>query len=78
MSAQLDALQAAVTKEGTVIDSAISLIQGLAAQIAALPPEADAIAKLAADVKAKSDQLAAAVSANTPTGTNPNLPPTDG
>lgn len=65
MSAQLDALKAAVAAESTVIDSAVALIQGLAAQIAALPADQAAIAQLAVDVKAKSDALAAAVAANT-------------
>ena len=59
-------LQAAVTAEDTVIDSAVALIQGLAAQVAALAPNQAAIDALAADIKAKSDGLAAAVAANTP------------
>ena len=63
--ATLSDVQAAVTAEDTVIDSAIALIQGLAAQIAALAPNQAAIDALAADVKAKSDALAAAVAANT-------------
>lgn len=67
MSAQIDQLKAAVTAENTVIDSAITLIQGLAAQIAALPADAAAIAALASEVQAKSDALAVAVTANTPT-----------
>jgi hypothetical protein len=64
--ATLADVQAAVTAEDTVIDSAVALIQGLAAQIAALAPDQAAIDALAADVKAKSDALAAAVAANTP------------
>lgn len=64
--ATLADLQAKVTAEDTVIDSAITLIQGLAAQIAALQPSQAAIDALAADVQAKSDALAAAVAANTP------------
>lgn len=63
--ASLQDLQAAVTAEDTVIDSAVTLIQGLAAQIAALQPNQAAIDALAADVKGKSDALAAAVAANT-------------
>ncbi len=58
-------LQAAVTAEDTVIDSAVTLIQGLAAQVAALQPNQAAIDALAADIKAKSDGLAAAVAAGT-------------
>jgi len=66
MSQQLDSLKAAVAAEATVIDSAIALINGLAAQIAALPADSAAIAQLATDVKAKSDALATAVTVNTP------------
>jgi pyruvate carboxylase len=68
MSQQLDTLKPAVAAEATVIDSAIQLINGLATQIAALPADAAAIAQLAADVQAKSDALAAAVTANAPAG----------
>lgn len=63
--ATLADLQALVTQEDTVIDSAVALIQGLAAQVAALAPNQAAIDALAADIKAKSDGLAAAVAANT-------------
>ncbi len=63
--ATLADLQAAVTAEDTVIDSAVTLIQGLAAQVAALQPNQAAIDALAADIKAKSDGLAAAVAAGT-------------
>ena len=63
--ANLTDLQAAVATEDTVIDSAVALIQGLAAQVAALSPNQAAIDALAADIKAKSDSLAAAVAANT-------------
>src|SRR5882724_7958323 len=67
--ATLQDVQNEVTQEDTVIDSAVALIQGLAAQIAALQPNQAAIDALAADVKAKSDALAAAVAANTPAAT---------
>jgi hypothetical protein len=66
MSAELDALQAAVTNEDTVIDSAITLIQGLAAQIAANATDPAKLKALADDVNAKAQALAAAVAANTP------------
>jgi hypothetical protein len=59
-------VQAAVTAEDTVVDSAIALLQGLAAQIAALQPNQAAIDALAADVTAKTTALANAVAANTP------------
>jgi ABC-type Zn2+ transport system substrate-binding protein/surface adhesin len=64
--ATLADLQAQVAKEDTVIDSAITLLQGLAAQVAALTPNQAAIDALAADIGAKTDALAAAVTANTP------------
>lgn len=63
--ATLQDLQTAVTAEDTVIDSAVTMIQGLAAQVAALAPNRAAIDTLAADIKGKSDALAAAVAANT-------------
>lgn len=59
-------IQAAVTAEDTVIDSALALINGLAAQVAALAPNQAAIDALAADITAKSTALAAGVAANTP------------
>ncbi len=64
--ATLADVQAAVTAEDTVVDSAIALLQGLAAQIAALQPNQAAIDALAADVTSKTTALAAAVAANTP------------
>lgn len=65
--ATLNDVQTAVTAEDTVIDSAVALIQGLAAQIAALQPTQAAIDALANDVKAKTVALSAAVLAGTPT-----------
>ena len=64
----LSTLQANVANEATVISSAIVLLQGLAAQIAALAPTQAAIDALAADVAAKTQALADAVVANTPAG----------
>lgn len=64
--ASLADLQAAVAAEDTVVDSAIALLQGLSAQIAALKPDQAAIDALAADVAAKTQSLADAVAANTP------------
>lgn len=70
MAADLSALQAAVTNETTVVASAVTLINGIAAQIAAA---AQAAAPDPAQLTALSDQLtssasalAAAVAANTP------------
>ena len=64
--ATLQDLQDAVAAENTVIDSAITLINGFSAQLAALEPNQAAIDSLKADVDAKKDALAAAVTANTP------------
>lgn len=64
--ATLADVQAAVTAEDTVIDSAIALLQGLADQIAALPANQAAIDALAADVTAKTQALADSVVKNTP------------
>lgn len=69
--ASLDALQKAVAAEDNVIDSALTLIQGMADQIKNLTPDQAAIDALAADVQAKSDALAAAVAANTPAAPAP-------
>ena len=62
----LDSLQAAVAAEDTVVDSAIALLQGLAAQVAALKPNQAAIDALAADITAKTQALSDAIVANTP------------
>ena len=67
MAASLADVQAAVTAEDTVVNSAIALLQGLAAAVAALQPNQAAIDALAADITAKTQVLADAVVANTPT-----------
>jgi len=59
-------LQAAVAAENTVIDSAIALLNGLAAQVAAVAPNQAAIDALAADIAAKTQALSEAVVAGTP------------
>ena len=69
LMATLADLQAEVAAEDTVIDSAVTLIQGLADQVKNLQPNQAAIDALAADIKGKSDALAAAVAANTPVAT---------
>lgn len=63
---ELEDLKAAVAEEDTVIDSVLTLVSGMADQIAALKPNAADIAALAADIRSKKDALAAAVTANTP------------
>lgn len=63
--ADLKNLQAAIAAQKTVIDGAITLLNGLAAKIAALPADQAAIDKLASDVSAETATLAAAVVADT-------------
>jgi len=55
-----------VAAENTVIDSAITLLNGLSAQIAQLKPDQAAIDALATQVHDKAQELANAVTANTP------------
>jgi preprotein translocase subunit YajC len=66
MSKQMDDLAAAVKKNDDVVDSAVTLITGLAAQLLAAKDDPVAIEALANEVSAKADALAAAVTANTP------------
>lgn len=70
MSAEFDALVAQVTENTTVEASAVTLIQGIAAQLAGNPTPAQVDA-LAAELKTSSDALAAAVAANTPAAPAP-------
>jgi vacuolar-type H+-ATPase subunit D/Vma8 len=67
--ADLTQLQADVTAEVTVEQSAITLIEGLAAAYQAAGTDPAAIAALDAEVNTSSAALAAAVSANTPAAT---------
>lgn len=76
IASQVTALVAEVAAETTVNESAIALLNGLSAQIAALaalaadPAQVASIASqlgaLATSVKTNTDALAAAVTANTP------------
>lgn len=67
MSAQLDTLTQEVSEIGTVVDSAIVLINGLATQIAELKNDPAALQALADALDAKAAALAAAIAAGTPT-----------
>lgn len=69
--AAIDDLQAAVTAEDTVIDSAITLIQGIPALIAAAGVDPAKLQALQSDITAKSQALATAVAANTPAAVPP-------
>ena len=72
LQAKLDDLTAKVNQETTVNASAVTLLQGLTAEIAALkstttdPAVLAAIDTLASSVSAQTASLAAAVTANTP------------
>ena len=73
--AAIDDLQAAVAQEDTVIGSAITLIQGIPALIAAAGTDQTKLAALQADIIAQSQSLAAAVAANTPAAPAPAVAP---
>ncbi len=70
MSQEMDNLVASVAKNTSVIGSALTLIQGFSAQLAAAASGADAATKatllqMKADIDAQDAALAAAVTANT-------------
>ena len=69
MSAQLDALVAAVSANTTITESAITLLQGLHAKLLELIAngiDPVAVQQLADDLSAQTQKLADAVTANTP------------
>jgi hypothetical protein len=66
MSAELDALTVQVEATRGIEESAIQLINGIAAQLAAIKDDPAKIQALADSLKAESDALAAAVAANQP------------
>ena len=66
MSVELDALEAEVTKNTAVDQSAIVLLNGLAAQITALKNDPVKLQAFADSLKSSSASLAEAVAANTP------------
>lgn len=66
---ELDDLKAAVQAEDTVIQSAVTLIQGIAQRIADAGVDPAALQALTDDITTQANALAAAVQANTvPTG----------
>ena len=69
--AAIDDLAAAVAKEDTVIQSAITLIQGIPALIAAAGVDPVKLAALQTDITAQTAALSAAVAANTPAAPAP-------
>ena len=72
--AAIDDLQAAVAAEDTVIDSAVTLLNGIPALIAAAGVDPAKLTALQTDIQAKTASLAAAVLVGTPTPT-PSSPP---
>lgn len=67
MSAALDRITQEVAETKTAIDSALTLIAGLAQQIRDLSTDPAALNALADELDAKQAEIAAAVTANTPT-----------
>lgn len=67
----LDDLTAQVAANRSVIDSALALINGIAARITAAGTDPAALAALTASLKSEDDALAAAVAANTPAASPP-------
>ena len=72
--AAIDDLAAAVAAEDTTIDSAVVLLNGIPALIAAAGTDPAKLAALQSDIKAKTATLAAAVVTATPTPV-PTSPP---
>ena len=66
MTQELDALTVQVKATTDAEDSAVLLLNGLSAQIAAIKTDPVALQKLSDDLKTGSDNLAAAILANTP------------
>ena len=74
MAVDLASLTAEVTRNTTVQQSVVALVQSLAAQIAAIPASSDpttqaALDALKATLSSNDDAIAAAVTANTPAAT---------
>ncbi len=67
MATDLTALQAAVARDTTVDESAITLLKGLKAALDAAGTDPVALKALSDQLGSNSDALAAAVSENTPT-----------
>lgn len=68
MSNDLSALQSEVERNGAVDQSAIVLLNGLAAKIEELKGDPAALQAFVDSLRGSSDALAAAVTANTPAG----------
>ncbi len=73
MSQELDDLTAEVTRNTSVEKSALALIQGLAAKLAAAGTDPVKLAQLRASLVANDNELSAAVAANTPAAPAPTV-----
>lgn len=66
LMSSLDNLKAAVAKNTTVVESAITLLGGIAERLAGAKDDPAAVEALASEINAEADKLAAAVAVNTP------------
>jgi len=69
MSLELDNLTAQVKANSDLLDSATTLINGIASRIIAAGTDPQKLGDLAVELKNKDDVLAAAIAANTPAPT---------
>lgn len=65
MSIELDNLTAQVHANNDLLDSAVTMINGIAARITAAGTDPAALSALTSELKSKDDALAAAITANT-------------
>lgn len=75
MSKELDDLTTEVSETTVAIDAAVTLIEGIAARIAAAGVDPAKLQALTDELNTKSTALAEAVAANTPS--DPNAPPAE-
>ena len=73
--ADLSSLEADVKANGDAVASAVTLLQGLKAQLDAAGTDAAKLADLSASIEANTSNLAAAVAANTPAAAPTPVPP---
>lgn len=74
LSVELDNLTAEVERSKTVDDSITALLNGIAAQLAAIKNDPAKIQALSDSLKSNNDEIAAAVTANTPADTGGSPP----
>lgn len=71
MSKELDDLTDRVKRNSDLLDSATTLINGIADRVAAAGVDPTKLQALTEELRAKDDTLAAAITANTPAATPP-------